>query len=560
MSHGHDSEFTFCESLPFCRTCIQGDMDFNEWVQAFGTNTSNNPLFDAGPIDTSILRRLFDELDVNQNGTVSIYEFITGVMDQPLPRKQADSSTDKFSIKQMPIMAPESAHEAFQVPLESPMARFRRMHRPAVMGAADLMKSMVELRDPKTTKGLSDNSNDATKGDSFLESLGMDTGVMETEELKEQIRNIFELFDDDESGFLDFQEVREGLERFGMTMPNDELIGLLEKVGASTSMECDATQFEQLLALVEKVNTPSPPPPRLQDVKQKQFVSGQDSVSSSSLSSSSDDDDLTEIEDGLTRDNESNDEDDDDVRFELPTTPPKPGIQRLRSPRSTQVFHNDALQSRLKGLESNLKKLIHTSKTSKDEAFNADLQTGKVTYIAAEMTHASALYSGPINAAGMPEGVGALDYRKVGNARGRLKAERRAYYVGTLVDGKRQGFGLLRWMDRTEYCGSWLADMPDGSGIETYEDGSWYAGGFKQDKRHGMGGIWAADGLVYMGQWQNGTRHGSGVVAHADSVHVDLKGQGQTEEVSLPHCVACLIDCRISGLVTSDRIPLTLVR
>ena len=118
-----------------------------------------------------------------------------------------------------------------------------------------------------------------------------------------------------------------------------------------------------------------------------------------------------------------------------------------------------------------------------------------------------------------------------GDGRGRLTAERRAYYLGTLVAGKRQGFGLLRWMDRTEYCGSWHADTPDGSGVETYEDGSWYAGGFKADKRHGMGGIWAADGLIYMGQWQNGVRHGSGVISHADSVKIDLKGKGQTEEV-----------------------------
>lgn len=496
---------------------VSGDLDFDEWVEAFGQNSANNPLFDAGPIDVSILRALFDELDFDHDGKVSIHEFVTGTKEQVAPRK-TDSPADKFSFKQ----SLDKAEKASPAPLESPMQRYRRINRPAAMGAADLMKSMAELRAPKANTSLSsdDDGIRGGGGGSFFGSLGMDTGAMEVEELQKQICNVFELFDDDESGFLDFQEVRDGLERFGMTMPKAELVDLLEKVGAGTSMECNAAQFEQLLSLVKTPDTPPPPPPRLEDGEQ--ILEDEDSLSSSSSSSSSEDD-------------ESEVEDHDDIRFELPPTPPKPRIQRLRSPRSTQVFHDDALQSRLKGLESNLKKLIHTSKATKDEAFNADVQTGKITYIAAEMSHAGALYSGPINASGMPAGVGALDYRKVGDARGRLKAERRAYYVGTIVDGKRQGFGLLRWMDRTEFCGSWLADVPDGSGVETYEDGSWYAGGFKEDKRNGMGGIWSADGLVYMGQWQKGVRHGSGIIAHADSVHVDLRGQGQTEEVSPCH-------------------------
>ena len=116
--------------------------------------------------------------------------------------------------------------------------------------------------------------------------------------------------------------------------------------------------------------------------------------------------------------------------------------------------------------------MIYSSKQAKDEAFSSDIQTGKITHIAAELAHDGALYSGPINSAGLPEGVGALDYRKTGDARGRLTAERRSYYLGTVVAGKRQGLGLLRWMDRTEFCGNWDADVPEGSGVETYEDGS----------------------------------------------------------------------------------------
>jgi hypothetical protein len=99
--------------------------------------------------------------------------------------------------------------------------------------------------------------------------------------------------------------------------------------------------------------------------------------------------------------------------------------------------HDSALQLRLKKLESNLKRIIHSSQQTKEEAFSSDVQTGKITHIAAEIPYAGALYSGPINAAGLPEGVGAIDYGKVGDARGRLTAERRSYYLGTVVAGKR---------------------------------------------------------------------------------------------------------------------------
>jgi hypothetical protein len=307
-------------------------------------------------------------------------------------------------------------------------------------------------------------------------------------------------------------------------------------------MQCDTAQFEKLLGLVKKpVTPPAPKPPA--GVRREQGAEWkQEGASSSSFSSSSSSDDGDEDTDGDTASEEEKFGDQDDHSLQLPPTP----TQRPRSPRGTQTVHDSALQLRLKKLESNLKRIIHSSQQTKEEAFSSDVQTGKITHIAAEIPYAGALYSGPINAAGLPEGVGAIDYGKVGDARGRLTAERRSYYLGTVVAGKRQGLGLLRWMDRTEYCGSWNSEVPEGSGVETYEDGSWYAGGFKKDKRHGMGGMWTADGLVYMGQWKKGARHGAGIVAHADSVEVDLKGKGTIVQVSVlstPKLHACDRKC-----------------
>ena len=49
---------------------------------------------------------------------------------------------------------------------------------------------------------------------------------MEADEIHAQVLSVFELFDDDQSGFLDFVEVKEGLERFGVTLPMAELVRL----------------------------------------------------------------------------------------------------------------------------------------------------------------------------------------------------------------------------------------------------------------------------------------------------------------------------------------------
>jgi len=502
-----------------------GELDFDEWVHFFGSNRSENPLYDAGAIDTSVLRRIFDELDADKDGSVSMYEFITGLRDYQYmhgavapPQQSAVGASTSSSLQAAKEQSPEQ--------LESPLARYRRQNRPAAFGVAALMKIVDENREPGKNLATAEDKDDEKQG-GFLGSLGMDTGAMEVEEIREQIQNIFDLFDDDESGFLDFPEVKEGLTRFGIKLPDEMLVSLIERVGAGVTMECDAAQFEKLLALVPRQRTPTPPPPP--PVAPGDGPAQMSSESSLSSSSSSPDDD----DEGLEDEEQSgvSFQDHDEISFVLPQTPPRP--PRLRSPRATQIFHDDALQTRLKGMEENLKKIIHSSKISKDENFASDVQTGKLTYIAAEMRHDGALYSGPLNSSGIPEGVGALDYRKVGDKRGRLTAERRAYYVGTLVAGKRQGLGLLRWMDRTEYCGGWSADLPEGSGVETYEDGSWYAGGFKEDKRHGMGGLWTADGMVYLGQWQKGARHGAGILGHADHVEVDVKGKGTIEQVSL---------------------------
>ena len=549
-----------------------GEVDWDEWVAAFGAESSTNPLWDAGAIDVSILRRLFDELDVDKNGTVSIYEFVTGVLQQDKPETKVDVS--KLLVKKQPVAAVKPPSPG---PLESPLTRYRMRNRPPAYEINDLRKISNEYRSFPHMKIREEESAGEGKATSFLGDIGLDTGAMEREEVSAQIRQVFELFDDDESGFLDLPEVKQGLERFGIALPDQSLIDLIQKVGGGADMQCSKEQFEKLLSLVpgqssDQVPQPPKPPSRQpegpprprahtpgsasQGNASKSAFSRVPSVDSNAKKSSDErgvaDDRAHAGTVSVTTDSDlsgrgmiessssssSSEYDDADERsgsglISRQHLSQHLSRQHIRSPTTTNRVHDDALQSHLKELEQNLKQVIHSSKLAKQDAFDSDIQTGKLAYIAAEIQHEGALYSGPVNTAGVPEGTGAIDYQKVGDVRGRLTAERRSYYVGTLVAGKRQGFGLLRWMDKTEYCGTWENDMPCGSGVETYEDGSWYAGGFKDDKRHGMGGIWTADGHVYIGQWQKGERHGAGVIGHANTVNIDVKGNGKVETVKL---------------------------
>ena len=67
------------------------------------------------------------------------------------------------------------------------------------------------------------------------------------------------------SGFLDYEEIKDGLHKFGLIIPDDQLGILLNAVGAtgndngdaladdSSSVCVDVTQFEKLLAVIEEV-------------------------------------------------------------------------------------------------------------------------------------------------------------------------------------------------------------------------------------------------------------------------------------------------------------------
>jgi len=73
-----------------------------------------------------------------------------------------------------------------------------------------------------------------------------------------------------------------------------------------------------------------------------------------------------------------------------------------------------------------------------------------------------------------------------------------------LMQGMRDGVGIMRWVDGTSYEGEWRQDMLQGFGVEVYPDGGVYSGQFHGNARHGIGMYAYADGQAYAGQFRFG--------------------------------------------------------
>lgn len=56
-------------------------------------------------------------------------------------------------------------------------------------------------------------------------------------------------------------------------------------------------------------------------------------------------------------------------------------------------------------------------------------------------------------------------------------------YRGTLVDGKREGFGTTTWIDGSKYIGEYKNDKESGRGIFIYSNGKREVGIFEGGKR-----------------------------------------------------------------------------
>lgn len=90
-------------------------------------------------------------------------------------------------------------------------------------------------------------------------------------------------------------------------------------------------------------------------------------------------------------------------------------------------------------------------------------------------------------------------------------------YTGEFVDGKRQGYGKMRFANYDLYDGEWKDGEMEGKGIYKFYDPKKdkytqvYEGDFQHGVREGKGKMTYANHDVYVGIWQNNQRTGEGI-------------------------------------------------
>jgi len=88
-------------------------------------------------------------------------------------------------------------------------------------------------------------------------------------------------------------------------------------------------------------------------------------------------------------------------------------------------------------------------------------------------------------------------------------------YVGQVVNGLREGKGILYGDNGDKYEGDFRNDKKEGKGIYYWNiepfKGDRYEGDFKNDKKEGKGFMYYHDGDRYEGDYRNGKKEGKGI-------------------------------------------------
>ncbi len=87
-----------------------------------------------------------------------------------------------------------------------------------------------------------------------------------------------------------------------------------------------------------------------------------------------------------------------------------------------------------------------------------------------------------------------------------------ARYVGPMVDGKREGRGMLTLHNGETYEGDFVANLFEGRGTFRYITGAVYQGSFEAHYPQGVGSMAYLDGTRYEGHWALGKRNGTGTL------------------------------------------------
>ncbi|CAD8161574.1 unnamed protein product [Paramecium octaurelia] len=129
----------------------------------------------------------------------------------------------------------------------------------------------------------------------------------------------------------------------------------------------------------------------------------------------------------------------------------------------------------------------------------------------------------------------------------KIKLYKNAAFYGTLIDGLRQGQGILIKSTLQLYEGSFLRDKKDGIGFELLKQNQFYYGTYLNGVPHGEGVFWSKN-QKYIGQWHQGKKHGIGWYKGSHSDY--YLGQWENGRC-FGHCIYINGDIYV-GYVTND--------
>ncbi|KAL4487476.1 hypothetical protein ABPG72_006996 [Tetrahymena utriculariae] len=93
----------------------------------------------------------------------------------------------------------------------------------------------------------------------------------------------------------------------------------------------------------------------------------------------------------------------------------------------------------------------------------------------------------------------------------RIKRYKNCIYYGIILEGLREGRGILCYYNGRIFEGEWKNDKKHGKATEIYQNGGRYFGNFANGKKNGKGQFKWVNGEIYDGEWKDGTKHGSGL-------------------------------------------------
>lgn len=136
-----------------------------------------------------------------------------------------------------------------------------------------------------------------------------------------------------------------------------------------------------------------------------------------------------------------------------------------------------------------------------------------------QKTYNTGKYLGDFNEKGQRHGLGKYYFSQ-------------STYLGYWQEGKRMGFGILKWHTGSAYYGNWVTDNMQGKGHFQFYQGDKYYGEYLNDMRHGVGIYYFRNGDCYVGDFVKNQRTGIGRYIYASGIvyeggYFESKAHGQ---------------------------------